>query len=96
MYHRLLALTALLAIAARSAAFTLPDQGGAGWPERIASVSHGCTYCLLHAAAAAALAFRDTMVKVGPWWTEALSTWHCPTPAGSSNGTCDPCAQKAW
>ena len=93
--HQLLAVAALLTAAQRSAAFTLPNQGKflpfsvLRWLQQ-----HFGNVCA--AAAAAALAFRDTMVKVGPWWTEALSTWHCPTPAGSSNSSCDPCAEKAW
>ncbi|KAL3131461.1 hypothetical protein ABBQ38_007769 [Trebouxia sp. C0009 RCD-2024] len=46
--------------------------------------------------AAAALTFYDEMSKVGPTWANALSSWHCPTPAASSNVTCDPCGMDSW
>ncbi|DBA98865.1 TPA: hypothetical protein ACH3X1_014624 [Trebouxia sp. C0004] len=36
------------------------------------------------------------MVQVGPNWANALKSWHCPTPAALSNGSCDPCGVNVW
>lgn len=32
----------------------------------------------------------------GPHWSAALQNWTCPTPAATSNGSCDPCGAAQW
>ena len=47
-------------------------------------------------AAQDALTFATQMRAVGPAWVEALESWNCPTPANSSNSSCDPCGVNSW
>ena len=90
-------------------AFTTPAQGVNAFysshsrPNNAALLSSSCclSYDLITtqnavAAATAALQFHDEMVKVGPNWAHALQSWQCPTPAATSNVSCDPCGVDVW
>lgn len=39
---------------------------------------------------------KEILVKRGPHWADALQNWTCPTPAATSNGSCDPCGASQW
>lgn len=99
---RLLISVAVVVLARCAAGYTLPDQG---------IVSHAayvlfCSATVLRLftvlkilrllAAQDALTFATQMRAVGPAWVEALESWNCPTPANSSNSSCDPCGVNSW